>query len=75
VKDPIEKEDWQLAVNLAQAFVLIDISKRCGGRISIDPKCDLQRCEDILSRGKSMGVEPLLGDVDTILRALIEVQG
>jgi hypothetical protein len=70
LKDPEEKEDWQLAVNLAQALILIDVSKQCGGRMGIDPKCDVRRCEDILIRGKSMGFEPSLREVDTIIQAL-----
>jgi hypothetical protein len=71
VKYPEEKEDWQLAVSLAQALILVN-SARQHGLVGIDPKCDIRRCEDILKRGKAIGVEPLLADVDTIIRALTE---
>ena len=73
MKDPIEKEDWQMAVNLAQALILIDLSKRCGVSKQTDSNCNFQRCEDILKRGKSIGVEPLIGEVDTIIRALAKM--
>jgi hypothetical protein len=71
MQDPEAIEDWQLAVNLAQALISIDLASRYG-RMDIDPKCNIQRCEDLLSRGKSLGVEPIGRQVDTIIRALSE---
>lgn len=71
VKDPEEKEDWQLAVSLARALILVDAARQ-HGLVSADPKCDLKRCEVIIERGKAIGVEPLLADVNTIVRALTE---
>ena len=56
-KWPRNPAQWQEAVNLAQALLLID-SARCYGLITGGPEVVLWRCDVILSRGAKRGVYP-----------------
>ena len=55
--DPTTPEEWQMAVNLAHFFLCID-SARQDGLIEGGDVFDILRCEDVLARGKAMGIVP-----------------
>ena len=56
-RDPQTPEEWQDAVDGAQALLEIDSAKQYG-LITGGPDADVQRCEEILLYGKALGVTP-----------------
>jgi len=61
-RDPQTSAEWQQAVDAAYACLALD-SARHYGLVTGGPSVDVERCEDILARGKSRGIEPT-EDVD-----------
>lgn len=55
--DPTTLEEWQNAVNAAQALLAIE-SARAYGLITGGPAANVDRCEDLLDRGRSLGIVP-----------------
>ena len=64
--DPDTPERWQEAVNLAYTLQLL-ASARQYGLVAGGPEVDLDRCEEILRRGREMGFEPDLGALEHLL--------
>ena len=56
-RDPQTTEEWQDAVDAAQALLEIDSAKQYG-LITGGPDADVQRCEEILLYGKAQGIYP-----------------
>jgi hypothetical protein len=55
--DPETPEQWQEAVNAAEFILAID-SARQYGLIETDIRPDVERCDDILRRGREKGFTP-----------------
>lgn len=55
--EPETSERWQKAVNLAEFYLLLE-SARQYGLIEGGPSMDIERCEELLHRGKQPGVQP-----------------
>ena len=55
--EPSSPGAWQLAVDSCHVLLLID-SARQYGLIKGGPVANVERCEDILKRGKTMGYVP-----------------
>ena len=56
-KEPETPEQWQEAVNLAEFYLLLD-SARQYGLLEGGPSLDIERCEELLQRGKQQGFQP-----------------
>lgn len=57
MSDPETPAEWQEAVDAAEGLLLID-SARQYGLITGGPKIDVERCQEILRRGREHGVYP-----------------
>ena len=73
LKDVIERQDpagsvqWQEAVDLADALLLLD-SARAYGLVSGGPAVNIERCDDILKRGHDLGFRPTKDAIKRLLR-------
>lgn len=56
MKNPETPQEWQLAVDLAEFYLLTDSAEQYG--LVTGPKVNVQRCEDILARGRERGFRP-----------------
>ena len=66
--DPRTREEWQEAVDLAEAAVRID-SARKYGLVAGGPAIDVARCETILTQGKLRGFAPIEAHVERCVLA------
>jgi len=57
VREPSSRGEWRLAVDCCHVLLLVD-SARQYGLITGGPVANVERCEDILRRGKALGYEP-----------------
>jgi len=64
-QDPQTPEQWQEAVDHAEALLLIH-SARAYGFIKGGPEIDVDRCDAILTRGAALGVQPDQAAVERI---------
>jgi hypothetical protein len=55
--DPQTPEQWQEAVDSAEFFLALESAGQYG-LISSDIKVDVGRCEELLTRGKTLGYTP-----------------
>lgn len=55
--EPETAEEWQEAVNVAEFYLLLD-SARQYGLIEGGPLIDIERCEELLRRGRQKGFQP-----------------
>jgi hypothetical protein len=55
--DPQTPQQWQEAVDAAEACVALDACRQYG-LITGGPKIDVERCLQILARGRAMGIRP-----------------
>jgi hypothetical protein len=54
-RNPRTHEEWQHAVNTAEALIVLD-SARQYGLVTGGPKINVKRCTEILSLGKTRGI-------------------
>jgi hypothetical protein len=60
-------EEWQEAVNVAELYLLL-ASARQYGLIEGGPPIHIERCEELLRRGKQQGFQPQsVGELATLL--------
>lgn len=64
--DPENPEQWQEAVDLAEAMLQID-SARQYGLITGGPRVDAERCAELLARGAELGYRPDREAVDAVI--------
>jgi glycine/serine hydroxymethyltransferase len=57
MKNPTTAQEWQQAVDAAEAWLVMDSAKSCG-LIAGGPRIDVERCEEILGEGKRLGFYP-----------------
>lgn len=69
VRDPQTRAEWQQAVDAAETFRLI-ASARVFGLVTGGPTIDVERCEEILARGRARAIVPARAAVDAYLRAI-----
>jgi hypothetical protein len=67
LKHPQTPAEWQEAVNQAHFWLLVD-SARQYGLITGGPEVNLNRCEEILEKGKAQGIEPDPAGVEEIIK-------
>lgn len=67
--DPQTDTEWQDAVDSAYACLALD-SARLYGLVTGGPTVNVERCEEILTRGKARGVEPAPDAVERIMSIL-----
>lgn len=60
-RDPETPEEWQEAVDVA-AFLRMLHDCKLYGLIEGGPETNIDRCDDILERGSSMGIRPVSED-------------
>lgn len=62
--DPETPEQWQEAVNAANLWLMIDAARQYG--LLTAPDVNVDRCEEVLARGKELGYTPQ--PVEDVLR-------
>lgn len=67
MRDRRTPEEWQQAVDGAEALLLID-SARQYGLITGGPVVDVERCSEILKQGAARGIKPAADCVDRFFR-------
>ncbi len=65
-QEPKTPAEWQDAVDQAYFWTLLD-SARAYGLVKGGPKVNLDRCEEVLARGREMGIEPTPDCVERIV--------
>ncbi len=65
---PSTPEEGQLAVDAAEFLLLLE-SARLYGLVRGGPPVDVERCEELLARGRALGYEP--ADHDELARRWI----
>lgn len=55
--NPASPEEWQNAVDAAEAPLAIEAARACG-QITGGPVANVNRCEHLLDRGRSLGIVP-----------------
>lgn len=66
MRNPTTSGEWQQAVNLASALLLIDSAKQYG-LVHGGPEIDVPRCEELLQRGRELQVLPVKAGVDAAI--------
>jgi hypothetical protein len=67
--EPQSSAEWQAAVDAAEACLLLE-SARQYGLVTGGPGINVQRCEDLLSRGEQRGIRPEAAGVDRELERI-----
>lgn len=67
--DPVTPQEWQDAVDAAEACLRLDAA-RLYGLISGGPKVDVERCGRILYQGRERGFVPAVDAVERFVAAL-----
>lgn len=65
--EPSTPEQWQEAIDLANFFLHLDAARQYG-LIQGGPEVNIERCEEILERGRVLGIEPAPGSLERITR-------
>jgi hypothetical protein len=68
-RDPATPDEWQAAVNAAEACLLVD-SARQYGLITGGPVVDVARCDEILEQGRARQIVPTKDGVDAYIKEL-----
>lgn len=67
-RDPRTREEWQEAVDSADALLHLDAARKYGF-VTGGPRINLERCAEIVERGQAMGVTPSPGNVERFVAA------
>jgi hypothetical protein len=67
--DPKTNAEWQDAVDLAEGYLALD-SARKYGLLNGGPDVDVERCEELLAKGKARGITPAPDAIEKLARAL-----
>lgn len=71
VREPENRSEWQLAVDAANALLLIHAA-RAYDLIKGGPEINPERCGDMLARGAAIGVLPSKGTPEAYAKGLME---
>lgn len=66
VRDPRTREEWQQAVDAAEALMRVDAAKQYG-LIEGGPDVDQERCRELLEKGQKRGFRPREDAVEQII--------
>lgn len=66
-QDPTGSVQWQEAVDLADALLMLD-SARAYGLVTGGPAVNIERCDEILKRGHDLGFRPTKDAIKRLLR-------
>lgn len=55
--EPVTAQDWQTAVDAAQGALALDAARKYG-LVTGGPGVNVDRCEEILQRGRQLGYVP-----------------
>jgi hypothetical protein len=55
-RNPRSRAEWQEAVNAAEFCLMVDSCEQYG--LITGPKINAERCQEILERGKTLGILP-----------------
>jgi hypothetical protein len=69
-QQPINDQQWQEAVNLAELYSRVDAAVKYGF-ITFTGQIDINRCEAILEQGRRRGVYPVQVQVDELIQQLV----
>lgn len=69
-KLPETDEEWQECVDIAHGLLHIE-SARAYGFVTGGPRCNVERCEEILALGAERGFTPRDGAVEATVRTFI----
>ena len=67
--EPSSPGEWQLSVDCCHVLLML-VSARQYGLVSGGPVVNVERCEDILTRGKAMGYRPSEPGISFALKGL-----
>jgi hypothetical protein len=67
-REPQTPAEWQEAVDIAEACLLLDASRQYGLVVGGSP-VNVARCEEVLRRGRELGVTPAADCVDKFVLA------
>jgi hypothetical protein len=69
--EPETTKEWQEAVNLAELYSLVDSAIKYG-LIDYSGKINIERCDDILERGRKRNIYPVKAQVDQLIQAFVK---
>lgn len=69
--EPITDEQWQEAVDMAHACILLDAATKYG-LVTGGPRINVERCQELLDRGKARGTFPRPDAVERFIRSYNE---
>lgn len=69
-KDPGTDAEWQAAVDVARGLLAIE-SARLYGLITGGPRCNVERCQEILSAGAQRGLTPTKDAVENTMKVFL----
>lgn len=64
--NPTTPAQWQEAVNAAHVLLLVE-SARYYGLITGGPEVNIDRCNELLAEGRSLGIEPSSNALELML--------
>jgi hypothetical protein len=68
MKDPVTPYEWQLAIDMAHGALSLD-SARLYGLVTGGPVVNVERCQEILVKGKAAGYCPSRDSVEKFVAA------
>jgi hypothetical protein len=71
MRNPRTVQEWEDAVDAAQALLLLDSARRYG-LVTGSPRVNVARCEALLKQGRKQGYRPR---AETLHRLLLELEG
>jgi hypothetical protein len=67
-EDPVTFDEWQEAVNLAEAAIAVDSARVCGTARG-GPSVNLARARELLRRGRALGIHPAPDAIRRFMKA------
>lgn len=70
LQEPTTPDEWRRAVTLAEVCLDLDAARRYG-LVTGGPDVDVERCVDLLKRGRQRGVVPVAAAVNAATQAFV----
>lgn len=67
--DPVTPQEWQSAVDAAEASLLLDAARTYGAITGGPVRVDVRRCEQLLVEGAERGFTPTVDAIERFLAA------
>lgn len=68
--DPTTPAEWQNAVDVAHVYLMIDSAKQYG-LVDGGPAINVDRCEELITRGREHGIVPRPEAVEEVIGELM----